>query len=313
MDLVRHLRYFTVVADELHFGNAAVRLGMAQPPLSQRIKRLEDELGVRLFDRSSRQVRLTEAGRLLLAEARDIVERVDAIPALLARATGGGATLRVGVPPDLGGSAIAALLAGFREAHPEVRLGLIEMGTADQVGALTDGALDGGVVRHPVSAPGLRFGPVLVQHPGVLLAEDDPLAAFSSVHLADLAPRHLVLFPRESEPGLHEETLSECRRHGYVPGEVHIGRHPQFTLGLVMSGTAVAFGPRAEQAGVAWRPLLGAPLAWRVSVAWQRTSQAMEEFGAVALRVLRDNAGMVHEGTAPPRAVRPRPASGLLA
>ncbi|GGK75468.1 LysR family transcriptional regulator [Sphaerisporangium melleum] len=313
MDLIRHLRYFTVVADELHFGNAAARLGMAQPPLSQRIKRLEDELGVRLFDRSSRQVRLTEAGRLLLAEARDIVERVDAIPVLLARTGGDGGSLRVGVPADLGGSAIAALVAGFRAARPEVRLALIEMSTADQVAALTDGALDGGVIRHPVGAPSLRFGPVLVQHPGVLLPEDDPLAAFSSVHLADLGARHLVIFPREAEPGLHEETLADCRRHGYVPAEVHAGRHSQFTLGLVMSGTAVAFGPRADQTGVVWRPLLGDPLAWRVSMAWQRPSEAVEEFGEVVLRVLRENAGMVHEGAAPPRPVRPRPSSGLLA
>ncbi|WP_248958298.1 LysR substrate-binding domain-containing protein [Sphaerisporangium perillae] len=313
MDLVRHLRYFTVVAEELHFGNAAIRLGMAQPPLSQRIKRLEEELGVRLFDRSSRQVRLTEAGRLLLAEARAIVERVDAIPGLLSQAAGGATPLRIGVPPDLGGSAIAALLAGFRDTHPEVRLALTEMGTADQVAALAEGTLDGSVIRHPVSATGLSFGPVLVQHPGVLLPEGDPLAAFSSVHLADLATRHLVLVPRESEPWLHEETLAECRRHGFVPGEVHLGRHPQFTLGLVMSGTAVAFGPRTEQAGVAWRPLLGDPLAWRVSVAWQRPSDAMAEFCAVAVRVLRDNAGMVQDGAAPARKVNPRPASGLLA
>ncbi|WP_424535802.1 LysR family transcriptional regulator [Sphaerisporangium viridialbum] len=314
MDLVRHLRYFTVVAEELHFGNAAVRLGMAQPPLSQRIKRLEEELGVRLFDRSSRQVRLTEPGRLLLVEARDIVGRVDRLRELMARASGEGVeSLRIGVPPDLGGSAIAALLAGFRDAHPEARLALTEMCTADQVRALAEGGLDGGVMRHPVSGAGLSFGPVLVQHPGVLLPEGDPLVAFSSVHLADLAARHLVLFPRESEPGLYEETLTECRRHGFVPAEVHHGRHPQFTLGLVLSGTAIAFGPRTEQPGVAWRPLLGDPLAWRVSVAWQRPSETMTGFCAVAVRVLRDNAGMVDDGAARARRISPRPASGLLA
>src|SRR5690349_2246899 len=119
MDLVRHLRYFTVVAEELHFGNAAIRLGMAQPPLSQRIRRLEEELGVRLFDRSSRHVRLTGAGRLLLDEAREIVARVDRLRDLAGR--GESAVLRVGIPPDLGSSVIAALIAGFRERMPEVR------------------------------------------------------------------------------------------------------------------------------------------------------------------------------------------------
>ncbi|GII62264.1 LysR family transcriptional regulator [Sphaerisporangium krabiense] len=314
MDLIRHLRLFVVVAEELHFGNAAARLGMAQPPLSQRVKRLEEELGVRLFDRSSRQVRLTEAGRLLLAEARDLVARADRVRELMARAGGDGAAgLRIGVPPDLGGAAVAALLAALREADPPLRPALTEMCTADQVRALADGELDGGVIRHPAGAAGLTYGPMLVQHPGVLLPADDPLAGFSSVHLADLATRPLVLLPRESEPGLHEETLTECRRHGYVPGEVHPAAHPQFTLGLVMSGTAVAFGPRVEQPGVVWRPLLGDPLAWRVSVAWRRPGPAVEEFGAVAVRVLRENAGMTDDGAARARRIAHRPASGLLA
>ncbi|MFC7644885.1 LysR family transcriptional regulator [Streptosporangium lutulentum] len=261
MDLVRHLRYFTVVAEELHFGNAAIRLGMAQPPLSQRIRRLEEELGVRLFDRSSRHVRLTEPGRLLLAEAREIVARVDRLRDLAGR--GENTVLRVGVPPDLGSSVIAALIAGFRERMPEVRPAPSEMWSADQVAALTGGTLDMGVVRHPVTAPGLSFGPVLVQRPGVVVAETDPLAALSSVHLADLAGQQLVLFPRE--PGLHEETLAECRRHGFVPDEVHEAQ----TLGLVLAGTAVAFGPRVDLPGLSWRPLLGNPLAWRVSTAWR--------------------------------------------
>ncbi|MDP9862717.1 MULTISPECIES: LysR family transcriptional regulator [Streptosporangium] len=306
MDLVRHLRYFTVVAEELHFGNAAVRLGMAQPPLSQRIRRLEEELGVRLFDRSSRQVRLTEPGRLLLAEAREIVARVDRLRDLAGR--GEGAALRVGVPPDLGSSVIAALIAGFRERVPEVRLAPAEMWSADQVIALTDGTLDVGLLRHPVTAPGLSFGPVLVQRPGVVLAEADPLAELSSVHLADLAGRQLVLFPRE--PGLHEETLAECRHHGYVPEEVHEAQ----TLGLVLAGTAVAFGPRVELPGLRWRPLLGSPLAWRVSTAWRgQAADAAVTFGAVAVRVLKEKAGMTDDGAAPARRVRARPSSGFLA
>ncbi|GAA5044241.1 DNA-binding transcriptional LysR family regulator [Thermocatellispora tengchongensis] len=309
MDLVRHLYYFTVVAEELHFGNAAVRLGMAQPPLSQRIKRLEEELGVRLFDRSGRQVRLTEAGRLLLGEAREIVARVERLRAL-ARDGAAGAALRAAVPPDLGAPVIGALVAGFREAAPGVRLAPAEMWTADQVTALAEGALDVGVVRHPVTAPGLAFGPVLVQTPGVILPEDDPLAAASTVHLADLAGRDLVLFPRDGEPGAHAETVAECRRHGYVPEVVHDG----VTLGLVLAGSAVALGPPAELAGVRWRPLLGAPIAWRVSAAWRTRNEAVSAFAAVAQRVLKEEAGMTDEGAAPPRRVTAlRPATGFLA
>ncbi|MBB4914371.1 LysR family transcriptional regulator [Streptosporangium saharense] len=306
MDLVRHLRYFTVVAEELHFGNAAIRLGMAQPPLSQRIRRLEEELGVRLFDRSSRQVRLTAAGRLLLAEAHEIVARIDRLRDLVGRAED--AVLRVGVPPDLGSAVIAALIAGFRDRDPEVRLTPAEMWSADQVVALLDGTLDVGLVRHPITAPGLSFGPVLVQRAGVVLAEDDPLAALSSVHLADLAGRRLVLFPRE--PGLHEETLAECRRHGFVPEEVHEAQ----TLGLVLAGTAVAFGPEVALPGLRWRPLLGSPLAWRLSTAWRgQAGAAAVAFGAVALRVLKESAGMTDDGTAPARRLRSRPSSGFLA
>lgn len=152
MDLVRHLRYFTVLAEELHFGNAAIRLGMAQPPLSQRIKRLEEELGVRLFDRGGRQVRLTDAGLRLLGEAREIVDRVDRLHELARH--GEGAVLKVGVPPDLAAAVIAALVEGFREANPEVRLSPSEIWTADQVTALTGGTIDVGLVRHPVNAPG---------------------------------------------------------------------------------------------------------------------------------------------------------------
>lgn len=305
MDIVRHLRYFTVVAEELHFGRAAIRLGMAQPPLSQRIKRLETELGVQLFDRSARQVRLTEEGRLLLGEAREVVARVDRLRELLRQ--GEGTVLRVGVPPDLAAAVIAALVAGFRESSPAVRLAPVEIWTADQIAALEEGTIDVGLVRHPVTAAGLSFGRTLVQSPGVLLGETDPLARSSDVHLADLAGRELVMLPVEGEPGLHAETLAECRRQGFLPERVHHG----IGLGLVLAGSAVAFGGRVAVPGVVWRPLLGSPLAWRVSTAWRTATPVIEEFDAVAVRALKESAGMADEGAAPVRRVSGRP--GLLA
>lgn len=308
MDLVRHLRYFTVVAEELHFGHAAIRLGMAQPPLSQRIKRLEEELGVRLFDRGGRQVRLTEAGRLLLPEAREIVARTDRLYELARH--GHGAVLKVGVPPDLAAGVIAALVEGFRETHPGVRLAPAEIWTADQVAALAGGTIDVGLVRHPVNAPGLGFGPMLVQPQGVLLAESDPLARAGELHLADLAGRDLLMPPGEGEPGMHAETLAECRRHGYVPGQVHEGAG----LGLVLAGMAVAFAPGtpgADVPGLAWRPLLGSPIAYRVSTAWRAETAEVRDFSALAVRILKERAGMTDEAAAPVRRVSRRP--GMLA
>lgn len=311
MDLVRHLRYFTVVAEELHFGNAAIRLGMAQPPLSQRIKRLEEELGVRLFDRSARQVRLTEAGRLLLAEAREIVARVDRLHELAQH--GQGTVLKVGVPPDLAAAVLAALVDGFRASHPDVRLMPAEIWTADQVAALTGRSIDVGLVRHPVAGPGLRLGQVLMQTQGVLLADDDPLTGVGEVHLTDLAGRELLLPPREGEPGWHAEVLSECRRHGYVPAQVHEGAG----LGLVLAGAAVAFGPRADLPGLSWRPLLGSPITSRVSIAWRAATASAEggelvaAFAAAAVRALKENAGMTDDGAVPARSVSRRP--GMLA
>lgn len=319
MDLVRHLGYFLAVAEDLHFGHAAARLGMAQPPLSQRIKRLEQELGVRLFERSSRHVTLTDAGRLLLPEAREIVARVERVRDLLAgMGRGDAAIVRAGVPADLGASVLAALIAGFRDRRPEVRLSLIEMGSAAQAAAILEGRLDVGVLRHPVPGmgpgAGLGFGPILVQHPGVLLAEGDELVRWAAVHLGDLAGRDLVLFPGESETGLHDETLVACRRHGFVPVEVTYARNGEFALGLVLSGTAVAIGPPLDAPGVVWRPLVGTPLAWRCSTAWRgEPGPYVADFTAVAVQVLKDGAGMTDDDAPRARRVAPRPATGFLA
>ena len=220
------------------------------------------------------------------------------------------AVLKVGVPPDLAAGVIAALVEGFREAHPGVRLAPAEIWTADQVAALAGGTIDVGLVRHPVNAPGLGFGPMLVQPQGVLLAESDPLARAGELHLADLAGRDLLMPPGEGEPGMHAETLAECRRHGYVPGQVHEGAG----LGLVLAGMAVAFAPGtpgADVPGLAWRPLLGSPIAYRVSTAWRAETAEVRDFSALAVRILKERAGMTDEAAAPVRRVSRRP--GMLA
>ncbi|MEU8797958.1 LysR substrate-binding domain-containing protein [Spirillospora sp. NPDC048819] len=375
MNVVGHLRCFVVVAEELHFGRAAERIGMAQPPLSQRIQRLEHELGVRLFDRSSRRVELTAPGRLLLDEARDILTRVERIYSVAERARLGEiGTVRAGLPSDLGGPIVAALIAAFRDRRPDLRLDLRETGTAEQVRALAEGALDAGIVRHPCDSRDLELGPMLAQPLGVLLPTGEPptgadptnappagvdptgappagadpagastagadstsvstagvglagagsagagLAAGPEVHLVDLGGHDLVVSPREEAPGAHDELLAACRRHGYAPAAVHEARHPQFALGLVLAGTAVALVPRVDDtAGVTWRPLVGEPLVRRTSCAWRRAAdpehaRAIADFTAVATAVLRSEAGMTPLDAAPARRVIPRPSSGFLA
>jgi DNA-binding transcriptional LysR family regulator len=311
VNLVGHLRCFVVVA-EVQF------LGMAQPPLSQRIQRLERELGVRLFDRSSRRVELTAPGRLLLDEAREFLARADRIYSLAERARRGGAgTLRAGLPSGLGGDVVAAIIAAFRERRPDLRLDLRELPTDEQARALADGVLDVGVLRHPCDTRELALGPMLGQPVGVLLPRSDADADAGEAHLSDLAGRELVLFPRDEAPGSYDELLVTCRRHGYDPPAVHETANPQFALGLVLSGTAVALTPRtADTPGVVWRPLSGEPLTWRTSFAWRQAPEpdpAIADFTAAATGVLRREAGLVPLDRAPVRRVTPRPASGFLA
>ncbi|MFJ4767985.1 LysR family transcriptional regulator [Streptomyces uncialis] len=330
MDLVKHVRYFVAVTEERHFGRAAARLGMAQPSLSQRIQRLERELGVRLFDRTSRGVELTEGGRLLLAEARPLIERADTLLGVAARVRSGAAgVLRAAVPPELGSAVVAALVGGFRDSSPGVRLALRELGAGTQLTELRAETLDVGVLRHPVDLAGLGLGEVLSRPYGVVLphapgdgggppgAPPPAGGAGESVWLAALSGLDLVLFPQPSAPALHAEILAVCRRHGFEPGTVIAGQDPEFVDGMVLSGTAVTFATRDRKLppGTAWHPLEGEPLLEQVSAAWLRGRQddpVVRLFAEVARSVLTERGGMVPvmETAAARRTTLPRPAHG---
>ncbi|MFD7920513.1 LysR family transcriptional regulator [Streptomyces sp. NPDC059740] len=275
MDLIRHLQCFVTVAEESHFGRAAQRLGMAQPPLSQRIQRLERELGVRLFDRSSRQVTITRGGALLLDEARQLLADAEALRATARRVREGhSGLLRAALPPDVSGETVAAVLAGFQQARAGVELELRELSTADQLAALASHDLDVGLVHHPCDVSGLELGLVLRRELGVLLPRDAAAARLEAVPLAALTGYDLVLFPRAHAPAVHDDLLTTCARHGYTPTAVRHGQSPSFVRGLLLSRRAVTFGPsdtaNAGDTNLAWRPLSGAPLAWRHSTAWLR-------------------------------------------
>ncbi|MDI6410175.1 LysR substrate-binding domain-containing protein [Streptomyces albus] len=275
MDLIRHLQCFVAVAEESHFGRAAHRLGMAQPPLSQRIQRLERELGVRLFERSSRRVTITKGGTLLLDEARRLLADAEALTATARRIQEGhSGLLRAALPPDISGESVAAILDGFHTRSSGVELELHELSTAEQLARLASHALDVGLIHHPCDVSGLELGPVLRHELGVLLPHDAPAARLDSVPLTALSGYDLILFPRADAPAVHDDLLTTCARHGYTPAAVRHGQGASFTRGLLLSSRAVAFSPRgahhARDPDLIWRPLSGAPLARRHSAAWPK-------------------------------------------
>ena len=297
MDLLAHLRYFRTVAEEQHFGHAAARLRVAQPSLSQRIQRLERELGVRLFDRGRGGAVLTPAGRLVLAQTDAVLDAADRLWSVVERLRDGEAgTLRAAVPAQLGGTAVAALLTMFRERSPGSELELRELTTAEQAAELAAGTLDVGLVRHPCPATGLAFGPVLHQPLGVLLPADDPLAAQAQIDLRALTGRDLAMPPRAGAPALHDEILTACARHGFTPAAIRTVEGHEFTRALIMSDrTLLALTPEPPpEPGTIWRPLTGRPLSWRTSTAWRanHVNPAIQVFTEAATDALRTHAGM---------------------
>ncbi len=292
MDHLRSLRYFLVVAEELHFGRAAERLGIAQPPLSQRIKRLEAELDATLFERG-RRVTLTEAGEVLRAEARDLLSRWDRMTTLVAKAERGETdALRAGVPPDLPGRLLAEILTRFAEECPAVRLDLQELTTAEQARLLADRELDAGLLQLPVDVVGLDLGPAVDTPLGVVLPRDSPLARSTRLALTDLAGEGLVHAPRAAAPGSYDALLRTCWDHGFRPASIRHARNPEFVLGLVLAGHGVAFEPNVrKEPRVVWRPLEGEVLRARTAFAWPSTSPHPQaaKLAEIAAEVLQDD------------------------
>ncbi|HUI82268.1 MAG TPA: LysR substrate-binding domain-containing protein [Bryobacteraceae bacterium] len=258
MDL-RRLRYFLAVAEELHFGRAAERVGIAQPPLTQQIHKLESELGCPLFVRGRKTV-LTEAGNTLLEQARRILEQAERAAEMTRRAARGEqGQLVVGAPPSVMLSALPAVIRKYRQEFPAVQFTLRELSTSAIENALRAGEIDVGFLRETRPEPPLE-SQILFEEPVVaVLPASHPLAARKTVALAALRHEPFLFFPRRLGPAFYDKLISFCSQAGFVPDVVQEATQWQSVVCLVEAGMGVSLAPgcveRFRWAGVAYRPL----------------------------------------------------------
>lgn len=241
---LRHLRYFVAVAEELHFGRAAQRLHLAQPPLSQQIRKLEEILGYPLFLRTSRAVRLTAAGEIFLERARRTLRNVHE-DMEEARSIGRGdeGSLRVGFIGSGMLTALPAMLGRYRQLYPRVQLLLSESYTAGIAAALSRGALDAGFLRDGGPIEGLHTEPLFTEPFVAVLPSTHRLAGKTTISPADLRDEPFVYFTPSAGRRAYEKPLSIFEAHGFRPNVVQEAPQWLTILRLVGAGLGVSVGP----------------------------------------------------------------------
>ncbi|MFJ4495255.1 LysR family transcriptional regulator [Pseudomonas atacamensis] len=260
---LRRLRYFLVVSDELHFGRAAVRLHIAQPPLTRQISALETELGFRLFDRSTRNVTLTSEGRHFLPYARAVLEQVDLTAAITSKlASGSAGHLAVGYASSIALSDIfSQTIQTFCSSYPDVQLTVEEGASSTQCAQIVEGRLDIGMSRmRPADAnPDIQV--ICLDNEPLMAAvpSDSALAEQSHVTLAELSAFPLIAFPTDYGSALNDIIAALYRRNDLVPRSGPSGKQITSIIALVAAGRGVAVVPQCTQAlvkrGVTYRPL----------------------------------------------------------
>jgi DNA-binding transcriptional LysR family regulator len=304
---LRQLRYFVAVAEEKHFGRAAVRLHMTQPPLSQTIQALEQMLGTALFARTKRSVALTPAGVALLPEAQRILQQAAALPDLAQRAASGGSgLLSLSFISTADYSILPPLLQRFRAHYPQVRIDLREATTDVQLDDLILGKIDAGLLLPPLpdkSRQLLDYLPVLSEPllaavpsgSPALGGKGDKSGKNGALSLRALADLPLIVFPRRISPAFHDTILACFRDAGVTP---HIGQEAiqmQTIVGLVSAGMGMALVPQSvsnlKRPGVEYRPLRDAAPLIETGLAWRRDNVSPVLHALLAL--LRDPAAPI--------------------
>ncbi|WP_147822512.1 LysR family transcriptional regulator [Salidesulfovibrio onnuriiensis] len=278
---LRQLRYFLAVADEEHFGRAAEKLGMAQPPISQQIKRLEEEMGVQLFMRTSRKVELTKEGRAFAGTVRKTISDMEeGVNKVRMMARGEKARLRVGFIASAAHSDFPKMVAYFRRRHPEIILDLREMHSLQQYDALVRGELDAGVMQFFQSQISGFESHSFWKDPYMLaVRERHPLA---SVPVADISMLHgqdFIMYPRDHHPTTYDTIIARFERAGVIPNIVQESETLQTKLALIATGMGVGLVPRRMQqvcpANVVMLPFdwKDEPLVSELRLAWKYSGQ----------------------------------------
>ncbi|HEX7645067.1 MAG TPA: LysR substrate-binding domain-containing protein [Burkholderiaceae bacterium] len=284
---LRQLRYFVAVAEELHFGRAAERLHMTQPPLSQTIQALEACLGTALFARTNRSVALTPAGQALLPEARRLLQQVQGLPELARRAAAGETgRLALAFVSTADYSVLPSLLRQFREAYPQVAIELREATSDVQQEDLLEGRIDAGLLIPPLSdktAEALHYRTVLTE-PLVAALPQGLHTRRGALQLERLRELPLIIFPRHIAPGLHDAILACFHDAGVAPRIAQEAIQMQTIVGLVSAGMGIALVPQSvsnlRRPGVEYRPLAGKVPMVETGLAWRRdaTSPVLQAF-----------------------------------
>jgi DNA-binding transcriptional LysR family regulator len=288
------LRYLAAVAEELHFGRAASRLNISQPPLSRQIRQLEQELGVELFQRSKKEVQLTEAGKSILNETYKLLNQIGHLTKVAARASEGKiGHLSVGTPGGLNHILIETLRV-FSKHHPAVHIDLKNLNTGSQIEALREHRIHVGFLNLPVHDSTLVLETVRRGPLWIALPKTHTLTRYPRVPLNALKDQGFILFPRRANPGLHDVLTSLCRKAGFSVNVVHEVDNMTSALTLVSANLGVSFCTTSQEAwnDIVFRPV-DASVEMRFGVGYKRgmTSPVLNAFLKVVRRTARKREG----------------------
>lgn len=270
---LRHLRYFIAVAEHLHFSHAAETLHIAQPPLSQQIQSLENELGVPLLIRTRRSVQLTPAGKAFLAEAKKVIAQAEHAIAVAHQAHSGIlGQLDIGFVGTAIAEVLPTILKAFHEQYPSVKTTLQNLVTTEQMQALREGQIQVGILHPPLLDASLQLEIIRREPMVVVLPINHTLALQKLIALAQLREETFVMYPRAWNPGLFDQVTSLCQKAGF---SMHLGQEAsgwESILSLIAANFGISIVPASSQllrnAGVAYRPLQETTPTFDLALAW---------------------------------------------